>query len=274
MVRRIESPSSINTYLQCPRKYYYRYIEKLSAKESVAMVRGKIVHSVLEDFFKINLDEIDFVKFYDEFRLHILDLFHKHWKNAIPHFLELGIDKDKVLFLYTETLEMIENFLYSFCTKLDFNMKTLSLADAFNRMKPRTEVKYISEKYNVQGFVDVVEELDDDVILWDYKTSKKADITNEYRLQLGIYALLYNEIHGKLPNKVGINFLKHGCDKVLNVDEELIKEAKLQCEIIHLNTESNNIKEYVKKPGPLCKWRDGECDFYQQCFGSKCLNYY
>ena len=51
------SPSSILTYKQCPRKFYYQYVEKLPTKKSFALVRGSIVHSVIEDFFKIDVEE-------------------------------------------------------------------------------------------------------------------------------------------------------------------------------------------------------------------------
>ena len=271
MGRRVESPSSINTYNQCPRRYYYRYIAKLPSKGSFATVRGKVAHSVLEDFYDIDITTLDKFKFYDEFRLYAINLYHKHWQNAIPQFLELGVDKDKVLFLYTETLEMIENFLYRFCTKLDKQMKSSSLSDAFESLKPIREQRYFSKKYQVQGFIDAISEDDGVVTLWDYKTSKRAKFSPEYKLQLGIYAIMYEEKHGKLPEKVGIDFLKF-CEMVLPVDEALVKEAKLQCELIHLNTESGSIEEYQKKPGPLCKWRTGQCDYYDKCFGVKSLH--
>ena len=45
---RVQSPSSIITYRQCPRKYYYHYIENLPTKPSIHTIRGKIVHSVLQ----------------------------------------------------------------------------------------------------------------------------------------------------------------------------------------------------------------------------------
>jgi ATP-dependent helicase/DNAse subunit B len=53
MPKRVQSPSSINTYNQCPRKYYYQYILKLPTRPSIHLVRGNIAHSVLEDFFSI-----------------------------------------------------------------------------------------------------------------------------------------------------------------------------------------------------------------------------
>ena len=57
MAKRVESPSSINTFKQCKRKYYYQYIEKLPTLPNIHQVRGNIAHSVLEDFFDTEISE-------------------------------------------------------------------------------------------------------------------------------------------------------------------------------------------------------------------------
>ena len=46
------SPSKINTYLKCPREFYYKYIAKLPEKKTIHLFRGTLVHQVLEDLFK------------------------------------------------------------------------------------------------------------------------------------------------------------------------------------------------------------------------------
>ncbi len=79
---------------------------------------------------------------------------------------------------------------------------------------------------------------------------------------------MYNEKHGKYPNKAGINFLRHG-ERFIDVDEDLIKMAILECELIQTNTQSEDINDFPKKTSPLCKWHSGQCDFYELCFGKK-----
>src|SRR3989338_6780202 len=56
---RMQSPSSINTYKQCPRKYFYQYILKLPTKPSICLIRGSIVHEVLEKFFDLDIASLD-----------------------------------------------------------------------------------------------------------------------------------------------------------------------------------------------------------------------
>ena len=61
-------------------------------------------------------------------------------------------------------------------------------------------------------------------------------------------------------------------ENFIEVNEELLKLAKDQCTNIHSKVSSNDLKDYPKNPGPLCKWRNGQCDFYDICFGQKKLD--
>ena len=52
MPLKIQSPTSINTYLRCPRKYYLRYIKKIKTKPSIHLIRGLAVHQAIARFSK------------------------------------------------------------------------------------------------------------------------------------------------------------------------------------------------------------------------------
>ena len=52
MAKRIQSPSSINMYKRCPRKYYLHYILKKPIKPNIHLFRGSTVHSTIEIFEK------------------------------------------------------------------------------------------------------------------------------------------------------------------------------------------------------------------------------
>ena len=45
------SASRLKTYLECKRKYYYRYIQKIKAKDEEEMNEGQFLHKVLEYLF-------------------------------------------------------------------------------------------------------------------------------------------------------------------------------------------------------------------------------
>lgn len=260
---RVQSPSSINTYKQCPRKYYYQYIAKIPTKKNIHLVRGSIAHKVLEDFFSFELGEDDSL-LGDKLIGWINSLFEKEWEANSSELDSLGLDTNQLRFYHEETKAMINTWANSFLKRLGSLGGEPS--QAFRKLVPKMEVLYHSDNYGVKGYIDVIEEIDDEVRLIDYKTSKRAHLSDDYKLQLAIYALLYKEKHGELPSKVGISFLKFGEMHELPVTQELLDFAQFEIELIHMNTQFKSIEDYPKKTGPLCKWSTGQCDFYDTCF--------
>ncbi|MFC1691814.1 RecB family exonuclease [Nanoarchaeota archaeon] len=262
---RIQSPSSINTFRQCPRRYYYNYIEKLPTKPSIHLIRGNIVHSALEDFFKINIENISSPSYEFELRIILLEHFKKHWNMKMTQLNQLGLSEDELMYYFKDSSDMINNWLDMFYEKVKKKLaKENNLVEAFKVLTPRTEEEYRSDQEGVRGFIDAIHEDEDGIVLMDYKTSKKNVINNAYKLQLAIYAMLYQEKHKKLPDKVGISFLKFD-EQYLDVDESLVDFAKLEVRQVHELTQSKNKEDYNKKTSPLCKWSTGQCDFYEQC---------
>ena len=269
MQKRLQSPSSINTYKQCPRKYYYKYILKLPTVPSFHMVRGKMAHSVLEDFFDIDISEINMKNFEIKLKQQIQKLFFAHWKLNGELIKNFDINPDKEKFYFSETMLMLLNWLEQFIQKVK-NFENLSFAEIFKKLTPLREKRFLSEDLYVQGFIDAIEHTDNEILIMDYKTSTNLNINEEQRLQLAIYSLLYKEKHGQTPNKAGIYFLRYK-PKFIAVDEELLAGAKHEIKLIHQNTQSTNIDDYPLKPGPLCKWSSGQCDFYSICFEQKTI---
>jgi|SRR3989344_6014694 len=270
MVFRIESPNSINTFKQCPRKYFYSYKAQLPRKDSIHTIAGKAVHETLEYLFQIK--GVDETNFELDIQHKLIEFFNKNWVNYIPKLIQLDTDKETIRNFYDGCLIMINNFLVSFIEKLNQEINNNSFKEAFEKLKPKTEVYLKSEALNVHGFVDAIHEDNNEITIIDYKTGSKDEITEEYRLQLAIYSLVYKENFNKTPKKVGISFLKHCSEKFIEVDEDFLNLAKKECKEIQTKNISNDIKDYPKNPGPLCKWRTGQCDFYNLCFGQQKLD--
>ncbi len=264
---RIQSPSSINTYKQCPRKYYYSYIEKIPGKASIHLTRGKVVHSVLEHFFKIDISKLPEENFMFVLKVFINDMLDQYWKKSENEFNSLQLTRQQLDFYHIETKDMVNNWYANFLRKLALEMQAYPIPASFKRLTPQAEIEYKSPTYGVRGFIDAIHEKDGQIILMDYKTSKAPKMSPEYRLQLALYAMMYDETHERMPDKVGIDFLKFG-EQILDVDEELISHAKFESELIHINTSSKKKEEYPMKPSALCKYSTGQCDYYGQCFGN------
>lgn len=272
MAQRIQSPSSINTYKQCPRKYYYQYIEKIPTKPSIHLVRGNVAHSVLEEFFEKDIADINEENYEIKIKNFLQEFLVDIWNKNKNKFDELNLTKEQLNFYFDETMLMILNFADHLNKKIrNLIEKGKTFREAFRKVIPIAEEKFVSENYKVMGFIDAIEERDDGIYIMDYKTSKSSKITDAYKLQLSIYTLMFKERYGKLPKKAGIFFLK---DKEFFIEatEDLVNEAKFEIEQIHASTESNNKIDYPMKPSPLCKWSTGQCDFYEKCFPNGKIN--
>ena len=225
--------------------------------------------SGVENFFKIKPTGIANTYKHD-LQIIVLELLKKYWNELFSEFEKCHLSPDNFNAYYIETQMMLMNWTRQFIRRLDRLMaQGILFIDAFTSLRPETEVEYISEHYSVKGFIDAIERNDDYVRLMDYKTSSKAKITDAYRLQLAIYALLYEEKHNVRPQHVGIYFLKEG-EQLIEVDDELIEHAKFMIEQIHASTDGyDDMNDYIQKTGPLCRYSSGQCDFYDYCFNNK-----
>lgn len=75
------SASAIKTYKQCPRKYYYTYIDKKPKKSYAHLELGNFVHGVLEDFHNHLLEE---------------DLSEDKWGPLLSKYCKARLKKHKV----------------------------------------------------------------------------------------------------------------------------------------------------------------------------------
>lgn len=265
MPKRIHSPSSINIYKQCPRRYFYQYIEKLKTSPNIHALRGNVVHTVLEKFFDMELAGLNLKDFEHSCRKRLQALMKYYWEKN-ENLKKLKMSQDQLLFYFEDSLFMLMNWFSKFTEKIK-NSREQTVESAFKKLIPEREHFIQSEELAVRGFIDAIERDAGKIKLMDYKTSKTFEIGSAYKLQLAIYALLYTVKFGNPPAEVGIYFLKDPGkhEYLLKVDGGLLKFAKTEIEIAHLNTESINIVDYPKKPGPLCKFSSGECDFYALC---------
>ena len=236
MAPRVQSPSSINTYNQCPRKYFYRYIEKLPGKESPHLIIGKTVHSILEDFFQIKPENLNQASYAFELKIILFEFFRKHWGEAEKHFENIEHDQP-VAFYKNDINNMLNTWHEFFLTKLKKEMHTQNLVESFQSLTPICEMSFRSPKYMIRGFIDAIHEGKHTTII-DYKTSKAAKMSEDYLLQLSIYALLYLEKYKKTPDYVGLHFVRHGKEIILPVQPMMVENAQTQCKLIQLKTRS------------------------------------
>jgi putative RecB family exonuclease len=260
MPKRVQSASSINSYKQCPRKYYYVYIEELPTKPSIHTLRGNIVHSVLEDFYSIDPAGVTKENCRTFLQEKIINLLVHHWQQQRNEFAKLNLTPTDLAQFKEESVVMLLNWLNHFLHRVYASHDDFE--QAFRRFIPQREQFFESAAYMVRGYIDAIENIDGKVHIIDYKTSKDAHISDEYRLQMAIYLLLYQERHHALPHKASFFFLKHKPVEV-PVEPALVELAKREVAAIHARTSDTDKKEeYPMQPGPLCRF----CDFNGLCF--------
>ena len=267
MTKRGESPSSINTFKQCKRKYFYQYIEKLPVLSNIHQIRGNIAHSTLENFYNIDITQFTEENFAGKCREAIQKLFLHYWKQSQEKLHVLKLSQDQERFYFEETMLMLMNWTNHFVVDLTkvIQQKKLTPQEAFQELTPLREKEYTSEGHSVRGFIDAIHAVDDEIWIIDYKTNATFEVKESIKLQLAIYSLLYFEKHGKMPSKVGVFFLRHKL-RLMPVDSDLLELAKKEIEKIHQHTtKTNQIADYEKTITPLCKWSTGQCDFYGTC---------
>lgn len=269
--KRIQSPSSINTFKQCPRKYFYQYILELPTGDNIHQARGNIVHSALEHFFQININHIDEKNYEKQLKIAMQELLIHHWKAENERLNKFNMPQEKITEFFEDTLHMLMSWTELFCKKIKAAKKPFH--EAFAYLTPIAEQHFMSEKYGIQGYIDAIEIQDGYIRIMDYKTSSGDELTDEYILQLAIYALLYYEKYNKFPDEAGLYLLRHG-EKTIKADEKLLELAKKECLAIHKNTQSEEIDDYPINQSQLCKWSSGQCDFHNICFKQKNIKEY
>lgn len=230
-------------------------------------MRGNIAHSVLEDFFDIDTSEFTEENYELKIKSIIQALLFNIWGRYKERLNELDLNKDRERFYFEETMLMLMNWANHFIKdiKKTIEEKRCLFQDAFNHLTPIREQEYKSEKRQVRGFIDAIRHVEDEVHIIDYKTNSRFDMKDSIKLQLAIYSLLYYEKHGKIPNKVGIFFLRNKL-KMMDVDVELLELAKQEIDLIHIHTEQcDHVDDYPRTVTGLCKWSTGQCDFYEVC---------
>jgi putative RecB family exonuclease len=267
------SPSKINTYMKCPREFYYKYIAKIPEKKTIHLFRGTLVHAVLEDLFKKQFKS--FKQWEDGSpSAWMQEQFETRWEKDIDSkfWLKELHTEEEMAAMKVETEALLQNFVGSVNKKLNEMVEWKiykSKYQAWNSVAPKYAEKWVkSNDYAIIGIVDAVcNDFDGGTTLLDYKTSKRYGpyLPEDYYRQLIIYAFLYTL---DMPNFVGVNYLRFDDTFYVKVNQGVLDEAKEVIMFVHdcLKEKMEIEENYEQKPQNLCKWcsfhtsNGGNCD--------------
>jgi len=213
----------------------------MHTKTNIHLVRGTIVHETLELFFKLKV-YTRAGENYSDLRKAVLALFDTAWHNHENDLEKIDLKSQDLAFYYDDSRRMILNWLHVFLKNPE--------KDFF----PRTEQKLFSKKYKVWGIIDIITNSNKTPQIIDYKTCKSMTMTDEYRLQLAIYSLLYNENMKGEKHLIGIHFLKFKDGlKMFKPSEKSYKFALDKIKIVRKGTTTKDIADYPCTCGGWCK---------------------
>lgn len=249
------SPSSIITYRQCPRLYYYRFIEKRESFPHIDLIKGSVIHASLQDFFKERapLAESNYERWAFE-RLRGISM--RRWNQKKKEFSMLKISDSEIENHHHDCWDMLDHWLRDFLGRIKKSGKNFK--EGFEYLKPITESEIYLPEYDLKGFIDVIDKSNGSVNIIDYKTSTVFEITKEHKLQLAIYAYLYEKKFGVRADKVGIYFLREKLH-LISVDQNMVDFADRECKEVIEKTHSKDIKDYPQNEGYMCKSMGGKC---------------
>ena len=226
------SKSKINDYLQCPRKFRYRYVDEIEVPQNIYFKMGSDVHQIAEDFINIWKEDksIDILQTLLDLEAEYEGDYKKHCMNLASFYTQMLIDEEYEVFSAEEYL--------------------------------------LSEKYNFSGLADIVLEKDGELTVIDYKSGRSHTV-KKYVTELCYYKML---IEDKYPNKnvryAGIFFTKDGKYSELEFTDDTCdltrctqSEYESKIELMYDIREKIEKKEFRPVRQFMCKY----CDFKKYC---------
>jgi RecB family exonuclease len=225
------SHSSLKLYKQCPRRFYYNYIEKLPRKSWAHNILGNVVHSALEHFH----GDYSGSEQLSELMSESFKKAYKENKNA----------DDKIM---REAKDLLAGYLDK--VGLDgMPDGVMSVEKTFSLMVG---------KYKLIGVIDRIDKVGDKYYIWDYKTTKKVEYLDDS--QLALYSMWFFDAHKDVDNiTAGYILLRHG-SSVMEYNFSRAGLASLKDEIAETCSEIMGDSDWEKSPSGLCGW----CDFIKK----------
>lgn len=265
------SASQIILYNKCPFSYYREYKLKQKPPATPALIKGSLVHAILEKFYDINIrsGRITKYNYNTEFQLYIEELMNTILKEprtrygkTLPTFEEelhsVCADDFEYIKELVDCKKMLRNFVILYCMQLEqFIDKFGNIQQSFYMLRP----KFRELELSLEDFVGYADQVFKDgpaIVIDDHKSSTifGDGFSDDHELQLMLYCYAYYIINDVLPTKARINYLRYGVRCQYRFAEDIIEKSKKIISDFLMNTESEDPSDYplnVKDKFCTCK---------------------
>jgi len=230
------SASSVKTYEQCPRKYYYTYIDKQPRKEWDHFDLGNLCHRTLEIFHEIYMK--------DGAKKGLSKLMSYAFKKAHLEFAHVG----------KKMVQEAKKLLAGYLKSVTGNMPAVKSVEAdFNF--------HISDDVLIRGYVDRLDIMKDARYhIVDYKTTKSVRYLDPFQLKL--YGVWLKEVVDPTIKSFKASYVLLRHDSSLKEYEFNIEDVEKTKEELLIYAEKISTENtWVPVPTRLCNW----CDFKDIC---------
>lgn len=230
----------VDTFERCPRRFRYQYVDGLPQRPAPQLSFGSSVHDVLEWVYDRKLPELPSL---DETLQRLFEVWDSSGYADVP--------RDEQLTAYQHARDVI-TAAHSRITERGF------------RLPVSTEAWFelpFDEDVVVVGAIDRVDADDDGALhVVDYKTNRRARSRAQVKdsLQLAIYALATEELYGRLPRTVALDFVVPGVEVRVDVDDMDLGAVPGRLQAVARRIRAG---EDTPTPHRLCDW----CDFRSIC---------
>ena len=250
-VDEVFSHSRLASFEDCPRKFHYRYVQKLAVdSESIEAFAGKRVHEVLERLYRFTT------------------------RGAVP---SLGRVIERFRALWNESFDPVRiRIVREGADAEQYRANGVRcLTNYYRRHYPfdRGETLGVEERvafsldaddrYRVQGVIDRIERAPDDAIeIHDYKTGQRVPRQAELDQdrQLALYQIGVTRRFGSdAPVRLVWHYLLS--DQVRTSTRTPEDLGELQRDTIELIDRIRAERRFEPRPGPLCRW----CEYRDIC---------
>lgn len=232
------NPSKLQCYLDCPRQYRFRYIDRRPERRTFSPTAlGLSVHKALRDFYGLEPAQRTVEN--------LLRALRRAWDKTGYRSAQEAED----------SFARAEDMLRRYHTGTDpQKARVVALESKFSHAKSR-------EGILVTGRVDRIDIDGGEYVIVDYKTGSfgATDSTIDESLPLTLYAIAVSAVMGREVPRIAVEHLPTGRRAETRRDaDRLAGDWKL---IVELGDEMRTGTEFPPKPGSLCRW----CDYLTVC---------
>lgn len=239
------SPSGASTFEQCPRRWRFRYVDRLPDPPGVPALAGSFAHRVLELLLQLEPAE--------RTRDRARELAREVWP-------EVETDLDFVSLQLDETQSR------------EFRWKGWQAIEGLWAIEDPAQVKVRATEQDLEttlgevpfrGIVDRIDEEQDGLVVTDYKSGRapRPRWARSRLAQVLLYAAAVRESTGEQPVRARLLYLGQ---KIIDVQ---VTDAELSAAVETLQATWSGIgdacaaDEFEPRTGPLCGW----CPFVDRC---------